>query len=60
AVAELGRKRIQMMGPLAFLAWLGVHVTLLSGPRQKASALLSWGDDYLTHTRSHVLLGRAE
>jgi NADH dehydrogenase len=35
-----------------------VHVTLLSGTRQKASALLSWGDDYLTHTRSHVVLGR--
>jgi NADH dehydrogenase len=58
AVAEIGRKRVQMQGPLAFLAWLAVHVTLLSGTRQKASALLSWGDDYLTHTRSHVVLGR--
>jgi NADH:ubiquinone reductase (H+-translocating) len=60
AVAELGRKRVQMKGPLAFVAWLAVHVALLSGARQKASALLSWGDDYLTHTRSHVLLGRAD
>ena len=58
AVAELGRKRMQLQGPLAFLAWLAVHMALLSGTRQKASALLSWADDYLSHTRSHVVLGR--
>lgn len=60
AVAELGRKRVQIQGPLAFIAWLGVHMTLLSGGRQKASALISWADDYLTHTRSHVVLGLPE
>ncbi|WP_125611665.1 NAD(P)/FAD-dependent oxidoreductase [Specibacter cremeus] len=58
AVAEIGRKRIQMQGPPAFLAWLGVHVVLLSGGRQRVSALISWADDYLTHSRSHVVLGR--
>ncbi|NVM99255.1 NAD(P)/FAD-dependent oxidoreductase [Arthrobacter sp. SDTb3-6] len=57
AVAEIGRKRIEMQGPLAFLAWLGVHVVLLSGNRQRISALISWADDYLTHSRSHVVLG---
>jgi NADH dehydrogenase len=60
AVAEIGRRRVQMQGPLAFIAWLAVHVALLSGARQKASALLSWADDYLTHTRSHVVLGHPE
>jgi NADH:ubiquinone reductase (H+-translocating) len=60
AVAEIGRKRMQIQGPLAFIAWLGVHVALLSGVRQKASAVLSWSDDYLTHTRSHVVLSHPE
>lgn len=60
AVAELGPKRIQMQGPLAFLAWLGVHVVLLSGNRQRISALVSWADDYLTHSRSHVVLGNPD
>lgn len=57
AVAEIGRKRLQMQGPLAFLAWLSVHVVLLSGNRQRVSALISWVDDYLTDSRSHVVLG---
>ncbi|MGO4383517.1 NAD(P)/FAD-dependent oxidoreductase [Specibacter sp. RAF43] len=60
AVAELGRKRLQMQGPLAFLAWLGVHAVLLSGNRQRVSAVLSWVDDYLTHSRSHVVLGSTD
>ena len=60
AVAEIGRRRIQMQGPLAFVAWLGVHVVLLSGNRQRISALISWADDYLTHSRSHVVLGNPD
>jgi NADH dehydrogenase len=60
AVAEIGRKRLQVQGPLAFLAWLGVHVVLLSGNRQRVSALISWADDYLTHSRSHVVLGNPD
>lgn len=57
AVAEIGRRRLALQGPLAFLAWLGVHLVLLSGKRQRVSALISWADDYLTHSRSHVVLG---
>jgi NADH dehydrogenase len=57
AVAELGRRRFQIQGPLAFLAWLGVHIVLLSGNRQRASALLSWADDFVSNSRSHVVLG---
>ncbi|WP_077488915.1 NAD(P)/FAD-dependent oxidoreductase [Sinomonas mesophila] len=58
AVAEIGRKRILMTGPLAFLAWLAVHVVLLSGSLQKIRALVSWPSDFLTHRRSYVLLPR--
>jgi hypothetical protein len=37
-----------------------VHVVLLSGNRQRVSALISWADDYLTHSRSHVVLGNPD
>jgi NADH:ubiquinone reductase (H+-translocating) len=57
AVAEFGRKRSRMQGFIAFLAWLAVHVALLSGFWQKVRALLNWTQNYLTHERSHVFLG---
>jgi NADH dehydrogenase len=60
AVAELGRRRRLVHGPIAFAAWLAVHLVLLSGPRQRISALVSWAEDYLSHSRSHVVLGRAD
>ncbi|MFY9634849.1 MAG: NAD(P)/FAD-dependent oxidoreductase, partial [Cellulosimicrobium cellulans] len=39
AVAEIGRQRIQLQGPLAFVSWLLVHLALLSGFQQKLRAL---------------------
>jgi NADH dehydrogenase len=62
AVAEVGPgpQRKILAGPLAFLAWLGVHVVLLSGGMQKVRALATWPSDYLTHRRSFVVLSRPE
>jgi NADH dehydrogenase len=57
AVAEFGRQRIRVQGFIAFLAWLAVHVALLSGFWQRARALLNWIQNYLSHDRSHVFLG---
>lgn len=57
AVAEVGRKRWRMQGFLAFLAWLAVHVALLSGGWQKFRAMFTWVQDYLSHDRSQVFLG---
>jgi NADH dehydrogenase len=57
AVAEIGRKRWRMQGFLAFMAWLAVHVALLSGFWQKVRAVLTWIQDYLSHDRSQVFLG---
>jgi NADH dehydrogenase len=34
AVAEVGKRRHQVEGPVAFAAWLGVHAMLLSGAQQ--------------------------
>ncbi len=53
SVAELTPRRYQVQGPPAFLAWLGVHVLLLSGWQQRAGAVVSWVRDYLTRSRPH-------
>lgn len=46
AVAEVGKHRHQVEGPLAFAAWLGVHAALLSGVHSKVDAFLEWAWDY--------------
>lgn len=60
AVAELGRKRLQLQGPLAFVSWLGVHLALLPGFRQKIRALSSWAAGYLTHSPTQVFVGKPD
>lgn len=56
AIAEIGPRRFQIRGTVAFLAWLGVHLVLLSGWSQRASALVSWFRDYLTRSRTQVVV----
>lgn len=51
AVAEVGKKRHELEGPVAFAAWLGVHAALLPSYRQRAEAILEWGWDYFKGTR---------
>lgn len=46
AVAEVGRHRHEVEGPLAFAAWLGVHAALLSGVHSTIDAFLTWAWDY--------------
>jgi NADH dehydrogenase len=46
AVAEVGKHRHQVDGPVAFAAWLGVHAMLLSGAHSRTDAFLSWAWDY--------------
>jgi len=60
AVAELGRKRIQLQGSLAFLSWLLVHLALLSGFQQKVRALFSWLNGYIIHSPAQVVVGSPE
>jgi NADH dehydrogenase len=57
AVAELGRKRVQLQGSLAFLSWLLVHLALLSGFQQKVRALFSWLNGYVLHSPAQVVIG---
>lgn len=56
AVAEIGRKRMQLQGPLAFLSWLLVHLALLSGAQQKVRALFSWLNGYVLHSPAQVVV----
>ena len=46
AVAEVGKHRHQVEGPVAFAAWLGVHAMLLSGAHSRTDAFLNWAWDY--------------
>ena len=60
AVAELGRKRIQLQGSLAFVSWLVVHLALLSGFQQKVRALFSWLNGYIVHSPAQVVVGEPD
>ena len=51
AVVEFPNKRT-LHGPLAYFAWLGVHLTLLSGMRNRIETLWNWGWSALTHDRA--------
>jgi NADH dehydrogenase len=56
AVAEMGKRRHELHGAIAFAAWLGVHAWLLTGVRQRIDAFISWGWDYFSTTRSPAIL----
>jgi len=55
AVAEVGKHRHEVEGPVAFAAWLGVHAMLLSGLHAKVDAFLSWAWDYFDRDHSAMV-----
>ena len=55
AVAELPG-RIHLRGALAWVAWLGLHLVTLVGPRNRASVLINWAWNYLTWDRGPRLI----
>jgi NADH dehydrogenase len=60
AVAEIGEHRHELHGAIAFSAWLGVHVALMSGVRHRVDAFVSWAGDYFTTTRGPQVLDRSD
>ena len=60
AIAEVGRHRHQVEGPLAFAAWLGVHAMLLSGTHSKADAFLTWAWDYFDRDHAATVEASSE
>src|ERR1051325_608799 len=55
AVVEFPNKRT-LHGPLAYFAWLGVHLALLSGMRNRIETLWNWGWSAITHDRAARLI----
>jgi NADH dehydrogenase len=51
AVVEFPNQRT-LHGPLAYFAWLGVHLALLNGTRNRIETLWNWGWSALTHDRA--------
>ena len=60
AVAEVGKHRHQVEGPVAFAAWLGVHAMLLSGAHSKTDAFLSWAWDYFDRDHAATVEAASE
>jgi NADH dehydrogenase len=60
AVAEMGEHRHELHGAVAFAAWLGVHVYLMSGVRQRVDAFVSWAWDYFGKTRAPQVLDSSD
>jgi NADH dehydrogenase len=60
AVAEVGPRRRELHGPVAYASWLAVHAWLLSGFRARFRALGSWSWDYLANTRGAAYINRPD
>jgi len=60
AVAEIGSKRHELEGPIAFAAWLGVHLLLMSGVRERIEAFIDWAWDYFSKARPIQVLDRSD
>ena len=60
AVAEVGEHRHELTGPIAFAAWLGVHVSLLTTTRAKVEAFIEWAWDYFSGAYTAPVLDRPE
>jgi NADH dehydrogenase len=56
AVAQFGRVRV--VGPLAWLAWLGVHIAYLVGFQNRVLVMLRWTTSFVTRGRGSRLIGR--
>jgi NADH dehydrogenase len=59
AVAELPGG-VKLSGPIAWLAWLGLHLIYLLGVRNRVSVLINWAWNYFTWDRGPRLILRPE
>jgi NADH dehydrogenase len=60
AVAELGERRHELEGALAYAAWLGVHAYLLGGVRTRIEVFTQWAWDYFTSAGRTQVLDRSD
>lgn len=52
--------RFALTGRLAWLAWLGLHLIMLLGFRNRLNVLINWAWNYLTYDRSVRIIWRQE
>ena len=60
AVAEVGGRRHELHGSIAFAAWLGVHALLMSGIRERVEAFITWGWNYFGRSLAVQVLDRKD
>ena len=60
AVAEVGKHRHEVHGTVAFVMWLGVHASLMTGVRTRVEAFIDWAWDEFSPTRASQLLDRSD
>jgi NADH:ubiquinone reductase (H+-translocating) len=60
AIAEMGKGHHEVHGQLAHAAWLGVHMTLMTGTRDKIDAITDWCWDRFSKTGGPHVLDRGE
>ncbi|MGB8845471.1 MAG: FAD-dependent oxidoreductase, partial [Terracidiphilus sp.] len=60
AIAELGPRRRELTGPIAFAAWLGVHALLLTTTRAKIETFIEWAWDYFGRVPVDPVLDRPD
>jgi NADH dehydrogenase len=58
AIAELGNQHHELVGPIAFAAWLGIHLALLTVVRAKLEAIVEWSWQYFTGEHPGQLIDR--
>ncbi len=60
AIAEIGKQRRELKGFMSYLAWLGVHLTLLWTARQRIGTFLAWVWDFFAHAPVFQMLDRSD
>ena len=56
AIANLFGGKVQLSGRVAWMLWLGIHITYLIGFRNRLSVLLQWAYAYFTYQRGARLI----
>jgi len=60
AIAEVGARRHEVTGPLAWAMWLGVHLALLGELQVRVDTLVEWIWNYFHEERGAQLLDRSD
>ena len=59
AVTELP-SGVRLAGPIGWLAWLGLHLVMLIGFRNRANVLVNWAWNYVTYDRGSRVVVRPD